>query len=249
MAAQQAQGDDIWTEILPAGEFHWAEPDHQKYHLRERRDLAAVIGATAIERPLIVAWSFGTLVALDYLRQAGADAVAGLVMTGAIGALKPFRMPTEEDPLTAEFARVRQLQLSPDPRDQLAASERMVDWLTSSPLPDAERAVMQASTMMFPAYARRAIYTRRQDNSDLPAAMARLPVLLALGSDDNPLMLEDGASLAEEHESFSLSLYEGAGHSVFLEQPERFNNELQQFAVKSFARAAGEASTAATGEK
>ncbi|MFT7286526.1 MAG: non-heme chloroperoxidase [Halieaceae bacterium] len=194
------------------------------------QDVAAVMEATGVRKPLLVGWSFGTLVALDFIRVFGAEQVAGVVLTGAIGGLLPFRLPPEEDPDVAEFQRVREQQFSADPRDQVAASYRMVDWLTSAVVPEDERDVLRSTAMMFPAYARRAIYTRRQDNRDLLSVLASTPVLLALGADDNPVMLEDGASLAADYPNITRSLYENAGHSVFYEQAERFNRELGEFA-------------------
>ena len=65
--------------------------------------------------------------------------------------------------------------------------------------------------------------------------MGKLPTLLALGAEDNPLMLEDAARLAIEVPSIRLSIYEGAGHSVFFEQPARFNAELGALAAQAFA--------------
>jgi len=194
-------------------------------------DVAAVIAATGARRPVIVGWSYGTLVAMDYVRQFGTSEIAGISLTGALGALLPFGMPSaDEDPNVAEFARVRKLQMSPDPRDRVAASEAMVRFLTSAPVPEAEQQVLQAVTMMFPNYARQAMYSRPQDNQDLLAQLT-LPVLLQLGADDNPAMLEDAADGLAARANFTLSVYAGAGHSVFYEQPERFNNELRQFAA------------------
>ncbi|MDH3639730.1 MAG: alpha/beta hydrolase, partial [Gammaproteobacteria bacterium] len=90
------------------------------------RDVAAVIKATQARQPILVAWSYGTLVAMDYIREFGVADIAGLNMTGALGALRPFRMPATDDPATEEFARIRELQLSPNLVDNIRASELMV---------------------------------------------------------------------------------------------------------------------------
>jgi pimeloyl-ACP methyl ester carboxylesterase len=178
-------------------------------------DVAAVIAATHARKPVIVAWSFGTLVALDYVRQFGTSTLAGLCLTGAIGALRPFTMPTvEEDPKVAEFARFRELQLSPNLADQVAASQQFVPWLTATPVPEAEQRVMQSIGMMLPAYARRAIASQPRDNQDLLEVLT-LPIWLPLGAEDNQTMLANAAEIAATHANFSLSVYAGAGHSVF----------------------------------
>ncbi len=209
-------------------------------------DVDAVLAATGSERPLVVAWSYGTLVALDYLRERGAAAVSGLVLTGAIGALKPFRSPAEDDPQVAEFQAARALLTSADPRDQVEASERILGWLTHTPLPAAEHRVMQSIAMMFPTYARQAIYTRAQDNRDLLPQLADVPILLALGAEENKLVLEDAAALARDYSNISLSRYTGAGHSVFLEQPEQFTAELRGFAASLPINRADESDIAAS---
>lgn len=58
-------------------------------------------------------------------------------------------------------------------------------------------------------------------------------MLFALGAEDNPFQLEDAAELAASRENVSLTIYEGAGHSVFLEQPQRFNDQLRRFAEET----------------
>lgn len=195
-------------------------------------DVAAVMAATKAERPLIVAWSYGTLVALDYVRQFGISELAGMVFTGSLGALRPFvpgDTDAEDDPNMAEFVRLRELQSSPDLRDQVAASEWVVGWLTSEPVAQDEQVVLQSVAMMLPAYARRGLLARAFNNEDLFPALTDLPVFLALGEDDNTAMLENAALIAATKPNYSLSIYVGAGHSVFYEQPARFNAELRNF--------------------
>lgn len=197
-------------------------------------DVAAVIDATGIRRPVLVAWSYGTLVAMDFIRERGQSELGGLLLTGAVGALRPFRPPPADDPDAAQFARIRELQLSPSLVDNIRASGRMVEWLTAAPMPDGDRQTFRAISLMLPAYARRAMFDRRFDNQDL-ADELRLPMWLALGQEDSPGELENAADLAAKHDNVRLSVYEGAGHSVFFEQPQRFNEELQQFARRALA--------------
>jgi peptide-methionine (S)-S-oxide reductase len=45
IATRITQQGEIWTELLPAGEFYWAEDYHQKYQLRGYRDLVAEFNA------------------------------------------------------------------------------------------------------------------------------------------------------------------------------------------------------------
>ena len=196
------------------------------------QDVAAVLAATRAERPIAVAWSYGTLVVLDYVREFGIDKLTGIVLTGAIGGLRPFRMPPA-DPNAAEFARIRELQLSPAITDNIDAIQPMVRWLTATPLPAEEQQRFEAISLMLPAYARRAMVKRRIDNQDLLPKL-KLQMLLSLGEKDNPIQLEDGAEMAASYDNIKLSVYQGAGHSVFFQQPERFNAELRQLAGRAW---------------
>ncbi|WP_446831250.1 alpha/beta fold hydrolase [Candidatus Foliamicus sp.] len=198
------------------------------------QDVAAVIAASGIERPLVVAWSYGTMVAMDYIREFGDDGIAGILLTGGQGALRPFQMPAADDPGAEEFARIRELQQSPALIDYIRAGERVIPLLTASPLPERQTQVFQAIGMMLPAYVRRAMAQRRLDNQDLVGQLS-LPVLFCLGQQDNPYQLDDAAELAAAHENMRLTVYEGAGHSVFIEQPQRFNAELRRFAEQVHA--------------
>jgi pimeloyl-ACP methyl ester carboxylesterase len=138
-------------------------------------------------------------------------------------------MPASDDPNAAEFARIRELQLSPSLIDTVRANDRMVKWLTATPMSEQDQHFFEAISLMFPAYARRAMVQRRVDNQDLLQRLS-LPVLLSLGQKDNPAQLVDGVEMARTYPNFNLSVYQGAGHSVFFEQPQRFNGELRWFA-------------------
>lgn len=208
----------------------WAAEDYAA-HTIWAQDVAAVIAATGIQRPVAVGWSYGTLVAMDYIRARGDGGLAGIILTGGQGGLRPLRMPSADDPDTAEYGKVRELQGSPDLSDNVRASERVIDLLTASPLPEPERELFRSIGLMLPAYVRRAMAQRKLDNQDLVEKLS-LPVLFALGEEDNPFQLEDAVELAASHDNLSLTVYEGAGHSVFMEQPERFNAELRRFAER-----------------
>lgn len=208
----------------------WAAEDYSE-HTVWAEDVSAVITATGIDRPVVVAWSYGTMIAMDYVREHGIAGITGIIFTGGQGGLKPLRMPGTDDPDMAELGEIRKLQQSPDLADNIRAGERVIDLLTASPLPERERELFRSLGLMVPAYVRRAMVNRRLGNQDLVERLS-LPVLFALGAEDNPFQLEDAAELAASRENVNLTVYEGAGHSVFLEQPERFNTELRRFAER-----------------
>lgn len=213
----------------------WAIEDYSE-HTVWAQDVASVVAASGIRRPVVVAWSYGTMIAMDYIREYGIGGIAGIILTGGQGGLKPLRMPGPDDPDMAEMGQIRELQQSPDLIDNIRAGERVIDLLTASPLPERERELFRSVGLMLPAYVRRAMVHRSLDNQDLVEQLS-LPVLFALGEEDNPFQLEDAAGLAASRENVSLTVYEGAGHSVFIEQPQRFNAELRRFAEQTLSTA------------
>lgn len=52
-------------------------------------DLAAVIDQTRLERPVVVAWSYGGLIVTDYVRAHGDAAIGGIDLVAAAVLLKP----------------------------------------------------------------------------------------------------------------------------------------------------------------
>jgi non-heme chloroperoxidase len=52
-------------------------------------DLAAVIDQTQLERPVLVAWSYGGFIVADYVRAHGDAAIAGINLVGAAVLLRP----------------------------------------------------------------------------------------------------------------------------------------------------------------
>lgn len=214
----------------------WAAEDYSESEIWAR-DVAAVIEATGLDRPLVVGWSYGTMVAMDYVREFGDEGIAGILLTGGQGALRPLKMPSGDDDADAEeFAQIRELQSSPDLIDYIRAGERVIPLLTATPLPEQQLHLFRAIGLMLPPYVRRAMAHRTLDNQDMVDQLS-LPVLFCLGEKDNPFQLDDARELAASHDNMSLTVYEGAGHSVFVEQPERFNAELRRFAEQTLSAA------------
>jgi pimeloyl-ACP methyl ester carboxylesterase len=195
-------------------------------------DVERVVRALQLRRPLIVGWSYGTLVTVDYLRRAGADAVSGVVLVGAYGGLTP---PPDLRTLPAEFAQNRLRQMSPDLSHNYAAARFSVGRLTAEPMPQewSERAA--AISLLLPRVAREGMFMRRTDSRDLLPGLAGVPFLVTVGTKDGSTPEPAARELAEQLPKASVSVYEDVGHSPFVERPERFNRELAEFAVRAFA--------------
>lgn len=194
-------------------------------------DLNSVIRGLELREPLLVGWSYGTLVVLDYVRVHGTQGVGGIILTGAYGGLtKPdTRQPTP--PPDPKYARLRDDLASADLDRKWSAAHAMATYLTarSMPAPWIERAA--AMSLLLPQTARAGMYLQPFDNTDLVPVLRDLPMLFLIGGRDVSAREADGRKLIASLPRARLEMYPADGHSVFIESPERFNRELSSFAA------------------
>lgn len=207
-----------WTEAAYGSAGPWAG------------DIAAVLAARAVTRPLLVGWSAGGFWIADYVREHGAGDLAGIVLVGSHGGLMSARI-NPALPEMSKAMRAANQGYPPDIAEALARGEQFVPLMSARPLPDDVGRIMYAGTLMLPAYARRAMATRTMDNADLVPRL-RLPVLFIMGDQDRSATPDQMRALAAQLPDARLSLYPDTGHSTFAEQPERFNREIAEFAAR-----------------
>lgn len=189
-------------------------------------DLAVVMEATGLERPVVVAWSYGGHVTMDFLRHYPAERLGGVVFVGSSGGMLPW--PAMDAATVAEFARLGPLAMSPDAGDRLEAARAFVGGMVRAPVsPEVlEREV--AAALAVPPYARAAMAGRDLDNSAL-ADRLTLPVLFLLGDRERTVTPEGLAALASRLPAAAILVYEGTGHMPFIEETDRFNEDLRSF--------------------
>jgi non-heme chloroperoxidase len=205
-----------WAESAYAGSRPWAD------------DIATLLKAKQLSRPVLVGWSAGGYWITDYVREYGTQNLAGLVFTGSHGGL----MSAEINPALPEMSKAIGAALRaypPDIAEALPRGEQFAARMSARPLPDDMRRIMYAATLMLPAYAHRAMATRTMDNSDFIASMD-LPMLMILGDQDVVATQAHMRALAAQLPHAQLSVYPETGHAAFAEQPVRFNRELAEFA-------------------
>lgn len=205
----------------------WNKDAYQDYR-NYAGDVQAVIKATGLDRPVLVGWSYGTLIVADYLREYGASGLRGIVLTGAYGGLTP--PPAAAPPAVAEMmARNRERQLSANLEDNIAAARTGARLLTGHEMPPAwyDRATQLA--LMLPAYARRSMFDRSLANMDQIAKIT-VPFLVTVGGKDISTPESVARDLVAKVKGARVSVYPESGHSPFAEEPERYNRELGEFA-------------------
>ena len=183
-------------------------------------DLAAVIDQTGLERPILVAWSYGGYVATDYLRAYGDARIGGIDLVGAAVILSPTF-----DHVGPGLLENAQEMCVPDLFANIAATRRFLRACTSGPLDDEQLAAAFGWNMVVPSSVRGALFSRKLDGSDVLAAVS-VPVLVTHGHDDAivlPSMAEHVLSVCG---AATPSWYDGVGHMPFWEASDRFDREL-----------------------
>ena len=189
-------------------------------------DVAAVIEATGLAKPVFVAWSYGGHVTMDYLRHYGASRIAGIAFVGSTGGMLPFPPPDEET--AARYARLGPLAMSPDAGDRLVAAREFVDGMIEAPVSQAIVDREVAAVLAVTPYARQAMQGRSLDNSDLIDRLT-MPVLFIIGDADRAATPEGLAELSGNIPDARIAEYADTGHMPFVERREKFNDEIEEF--------------------
>jgi non-heme chloroperoxidase len=179
-------------------------------------DVDAALQLSGARRPLIVGWSYGGYVALDYLRHRRAGAAAGLMLVGSHAGLLP-RPPGGAVPPESDLDAQR------------AAARAFMAVMSAAPLSPEATARGEASFLMLPPYARRAFMGRNLDNRDLAPRLA-LPIRFLIGEKD-PTAAPDALSdlSAVLPQGAGVAIAPGQGHSPFAEDPAAFAAQLAAF--------------------
>ncbi len=188
-------------------------------------DVAAVIEALAIDRPVLVGWSYGGHVINAYLEAKGTAALAGLVYVGAItvaGNEKAGPLYLDEQRAVAAGMLDDNIYAAND------ATLAFIDRCFEAPPGDAEMRRIIAYNMLVPVAVRQAMRSRTID-ADAVLAAIDVPTLVIHGANDRVVLAESGRRIAALVPGSTLTLYDGIGHSPFAEAPERFDADLDAF--------------------
>lgn len=190
-------------------------------------DIAAVLAAANLTRPVLVGWSYGSRVIAAHLATHGAAHLAGVVLAGGILATGTAREDWMVGPASPGLDR--DLYTDDLPR-RLAATSRFVAACTTEPLDRTTYAEMVGLNMLCPAQARRALFAADLDLRPTYAAMT-CPGLVIHGLSDNVVSPETGRAAAATMPNGRFTGYEGIGHAPFLESPDQFAADLADFAT------------------
>jgi len=184
-------------------------------------DLAAVIAASGVRRPVLVGWSLGAAVTTNYLAAHGDADIAGAVYVGGVIELEASQI--------APHPEVYRGMASSDLKTHLDA-ERAFLALCFATQPDTvtfERLLANAalaSPGMQAAVPRMTIAAREG------LGAMRKPLWLIYGARDALVRVEPSLERARRlNPRLQATVYAASGHAPFLEEAERFNRDLAGF--------------------
>lgn len=189
-------------------------------------ELAAVIAAAGLRRPVLAGWSYAGRVISDYLEAHGSAGLAGINFVNA---------RTNSDPRFAgQFSSIHfGALMAEDLETRIGATRTFLHACFSRQPSQDDFETMLGFNMMVPRAVRAAMTGRELDADPLFRRLA-LPVLVTFGLEDKILTEEGARHVARTIPGAKLSLYDGIGHAPFWEDAPRFNAELAAF-VRSAA--------------
>jgi pimeloyl-ACP methyl ester carboxylesterase len=196
------------------------EPVYYKEPLRWADELRAVIEGLAMERPVVVAWGYGGVVLGHYLNAHGGARLGGVVLAGAITRVSPE--------LSGPARRHVPHMLSENVAENVAATRAYLRASFAVPPVQEDFELLLGCAMMVPLAARRSMLGPDIQMDDALAALD-LRALVVHGAADAVVLPDMGRQTAKRMRKAEFGLYEGSGHAVFYESPDRFNRSLIQF--------------------
>lgn len=204
----------------------WAPAEYQDTRIWAD-DVAATLQAFGLRSPVIVGWSFGGFVAMDYLRHYGNNSVAGVMLVSS-----PAGLVDSLHPDTPGYSAAAAQQGSLDLSDNIRGERFFVRLMTAKPLAPAVEEEWLVETLRLPVYARNAMRNRPLGNKDLLPTLAT-PLMLVVGGEDRSMPVAALRGLTEGHPKISFTSMPAAGHAVAYETPDTFNRLLREFTERT----------------
>ena len=194
-------------------------------------DIAAVIAQRGLQKPVIVAWSYGGYVVSNYLAKHGDGGVAGVNYAGwsvVVGEPVPHFVGRG-------FHDFHLGSISEDMPTEIAAMRGFVHACLGGEISRDDLETIIAFNVMTPRFTSLALTLRQAIDFTPTIEALDVPILASYGTADTIALPIAGEHIARVCKLASYSQYPGAGHALFVEQPDRFNRELAAFARMAHA--------------
>lgn len=189
-------------------------------------DVQAVIEQLELVRPVLAVWSYGGLIAIDYLRVYGDAAIAGINFVAAAVRLNQAALGSVVGP---GFYEVFERAVSLDLSESVDAIREFIDRCFAVKLSRRIYERTLCSNMTVRPEVRAALAARDVTGDDVLPAIT-VPVLVSHGRKDVTVLPAMSELILERCPTATVSWYADSAHGPFLEEPARFNRELAAFA-------------------
>ncbi|RCW43468.1 alpha/beta fold hydrolase [Paenibacillus prosopidis] len=189
-------------------------------------DIHALIINLELIQPILVGWSYGGFIILDYIRHYGEASISGIVFVDAGTSLGTTESVNFSTPA------IKCLFPGLDSNDALVSSGALQQFLGLlfyyPPCIEDFYFILGFNTAV-PYYVRKALDSRVVSNDELLASICK-PTFVIYGMHDKIVTMAQTMHIIELVPNVYSSFYENSGHSPFWENPKRFNCELAIFA-------------------
>ncbi len=196
-------------------------------------DVQAVIRALSLDKPLLVGWSMGGRVAMEYVSIHGEDAISGVVVIGT-----SVLAPGAPEVLAERAPAVKADGMySADQEVQLTSTIAFLRACFAAPLSKQDLALMTGFNMLVSPAVRKASRLRTTDSDATLQSMTK-PVGIFWGEAEKVCtraMFDATTAALPDAATFT---YPGAGHAPFWERPDAFDTDLANFADATFGHRA-----------
>jgi pimeloyl-ACP methyl ester carboxylesterase len=189
-------------------------------------DIAAVIDQLALDRPILVGWSYGGYIISDYLWRKGQSKIAGINFVAAAVVLGPKAFGPLLGPGFLENAPGA---CQDDLPTNIAAIRKFLRACIVKPVSQDDFEEILAFNMVVKPNVRAALTQRELDFGPLLEAVT-VPILVTHGRSDTVVLPAMAEYILNHCKTAKSSWYEGVGHAPFVEDSQRFNTELRHFA-------------------
>ena len=195
-------------------------------------DIAAIIDALALDKPILVGHSYGGYIVSDYLLRRGQDKISGINFVSAAVVLGPKALASLLGPGFLEHAPGA---CQDDLPTNIAAMRRFLRSCIVKPIPQDDFEDVLAFNMVVNPKVRGAMAQRELDFAE-QLEKIRVPVVVTHGRLDNVVLPAMAEYILTHCKTAEASWFDGVGHAPFLEEPTRFNRELRAFARAAYHR-------------
>ncbi|HLY50453.1 MAG TPA: alpha/beta hydrolase [Solirubrobacteraceae bacterium] len=190
------------------------------------RDIDQFIRHLGLDRPVLLGWSMGVFVALDYIRQFGTDGVGGLIDVDE--AASDFKWDGWEHGFL-DLPTLHSLMTAVQDDREAFIADFVPDMFHKPPAPeDLEWMVSESSKLPTGPLSAILFDQTVQDYRDVLPAID-VPTLICWGRHDQLLPVSGAPYMHEHIRDSRLEVFEDSGHCPFLEEAERFNQVVQAF--------------------